>query len=165
MTQVSVSWLRSECMTTPAALLDVCVAAAHAGGAVLVAGLSGPRRVQMKSARASIVTEIDLASQAAIFDVIGAAYPDHVIMGEEGDGGGDDRSHTWLVDPLDGTSNYASGIPFACVSVAVRDVAGSSPVRSSSRSDRSCSPRPVAEGPGSPASGSTSATNPTSGGS
>jgi myo-inositol-1(or 4)-monophosphatase len=88
---------------------------------VLVDGLSGPRRVQMKSERASIVTEIDLASQAAIFDVIGAAHPEHVIMGEEGDGGGDDRSHVWLVDPLDGTSNYASGIPFACVSVAVRD--------------------------------------------
>ncbi len=78
----------------------------------------------MKSERASIVTEIDLASQAAVFDVITTAHPDHSIMGEEGDGGGDDRSHTWLVDPLDGTSNYASGIPFACVSVAVEDADG-----------------------------------------
>lgn len=105
-------------------LLETCITAARAGGAVLVDGLSGPKRVQMKSERASIVTEIDLSSQAAIFDVIGAAYPDHVIMGEEGDGGGPDRSYTWLVDPLDGTSNYASGIPFACVSVAVRDTDG-----------------------------------------
>lgn len=105
---------------SPEQLLQTCVDAARAGGAVLVDGLAGSRRVEMKSARASIVTEIDLASQAAIFDVIGGAFPDHVIMGEEGDGGGDDRSHTWLVDPLDGTSNYASGIPFACVSVAVR---------------------------------------------
>ncbi|MEO6571398.1 MAG: inositol monophosphatase family protein, partial [Ilumatobacteraceae bacterium] len=56
-----------------------------------------------------------------IFEVIGASHPDHVIMGEEGDGGGADRSHIWIVDPLDGTSNYASGIPFACVSVGVRD--------------------------------------------
>lgn len=109
---------------TPDELLEVCVAAAHAGGEVLVEGLSGPKRVEMKSARSSIVTEIDLASQARVFSVIGAAFPGHAIMGEEGDGGGADRSHTWLVDPLDGTSNYASGIPFACVSVAVKDLEG-----------------------------------------
>jgi myo-inositol-1(or 4)-monophosphatase len=102
-------------------LLATCVAGARAGGAVLVDGLTRTRQVELKSARASIVTEVDLASQAAVFDVIGAAFPQHVIMGEEGDGGGDDGSHTWLVDPLDGTSNYASGIPFACVSIAVRD--------------------------------------------
>ena len=109
---------------TPDELLEVCVAAARAGGDVLMEGLSGPRRVQMKSERASIVTEIGLASQARVFEVIGDAYPGHVIMGEEGDGGGADRSYTWLVDPLDGTSNYASGIPFACVSVAVKDLDG-----------------------------------------
>lgn len=113
-------------MASPTAdqLLDVCVAGARAGGTVLVDGLARTRQVELKSARASIVTEVDLASQVAVFDVIGATFPEHVIMGEEGDGGGDDRSYTWLVDPLDGTSNYASGIPFACVSVAVRDVDG-----------------------------------------
>lgn len=109
---------------TPDELLEVCVAAANAGGEVLIDGLNGPKRVQMKSERASIVTEIDLASQARVFEVIGGAYPGHVIMGEEGDGGGADRSYIWLVDPLDGTSNYASGIPFACVSVAVKDLDG-----------------------------------------
>ena len=105
-------------------LLDVCVAAARAGGAVLVDGLRTERRVEMKSARASIVTEIDLASQVAIFELIGRTYPEHAILGEEGDGGGTDTTFTWIVDPLDGTSNYASGIPFACVSVAVKDVEG-----------------------------------------
>jgi myo-inositol-1(or 4)-monophosphatase len=109
---------------TPTDLLEVCVEAATAGGEVLIDGLTSARRVQMKSERASIVTEIDLESQRRIFAAIGERFPEHVIMGEEGDGGGDDRSHTWIVDPLDGTSNYASGIPFACVSVAVRDDAG-----------------------------------------
>jgi myo-inositol-1(or 4)-monophosphatase len=109
---------------TPQELLDVCVAAARAGAAVLIDGLRRERRVEMKSARANIVTEIDLASQAAIFEVIGGAYPQHAILGEEGDGGGPDTTYTWIVDPLDGTSNYASGIPFACVSVAVRDADG-----------------------------------------
>ena len=105
-------------------LLDVCVAAARAGGAVLVDGLRRERRVEMKSARANIVTEVDLASQSAIFEVIGAVFPEHAILGEEGDGGGADTTFTWIVDPLDGTSNYASGIPFACVSVAVKDAGG-----------------------------------------
>lgn len=105
-------------------LLDVCVAAAQAGGEVLTAGLDGPVDVTQKSERASIVTEVDLESHRRIFGVISQAFPDHVIMGEEGDGGGDDGSHVWIVDPLDGTANYASGIPFACVSVAVKDADG-----------------------------------------
>lgn len=109
---------------TPDELLEVCVAAANAAGEVLVDGVDGPKRVQMKSERASIVTEIDLESQRRIFEVIGDAYPGHVIMGEEGDGGGADRRYTWIVDPLDGTSNYASGIPFACASIAVKDLDG-----------------------------------------
>lgn len=113
-------------MARPAAsdLLATAIEAARAGGAVLTEGLDRTLDVEQKSARASIVTEIDLESQRRIFDVIGTTFPEHVIMGEEGDGGGDDHSHTWIVDPLDGTSNYASGIPFACVSVAVRDVDG-----------------------------------------
>jgi myo-inositol-1(or 4)-monophosphatase len=71
--------------------------------------------------RSAIVTETDMASQARIFEVIASAYPAHAILGEEGNGGGTDTRYTWIVDPLDGTPNYASGIPFACVSVAVRD--------------------------------------------
>lgn len=109
---------------TPEELLEVCVAAASAAGEVLVDGLAGPTQVHMKSERSSIVTEIDLESQRRIFDVIGESYPGHVIMGEEGDGGGADRRYTWIVDPLDGTSNYASGIPFACASIAVKDLDG-----------------------------------------
>jgi myo-inositol-1(or 4)-monophosphatase len=105
-------------------LLAVAVEAVRAGGAVLVAGLNRPLEIENKSEKASIVTQVDLDSQAAVFKVIGATFPDHLILGEEGDGGGSDTSHTWLVDPLDGTSNYAHGIPFSCVSVAVRDELG-----------------------------------------
>lgn len=111
-------------MIAPEELLDVCVAAARAGGAVLIEGLSRDKQVEMKSERSSIVTWADVTSQARIFDLIGEAYPDHALLGEEGDGGGADTSYTWIVDPLDGTSNYASGIPFACVSVGVKDADG-----------------------------------------
>src|SRR5262245_288563 len=105
-------------------LLDVCISAARAGGAVLIEGLNRDKQVQLKSERSSIVTWADVTAQAEIFRVIGERFPEHAILGEEGDGGGPDTSYTWIVDPLDGTSNYASGIPFACTSVGVRDTDG-----------------------------------------
>ena len=120
-------------MGTPstAELLDVAVAAARAGEAVLVEGLRRPKEVELKSERASIVTWADVTAQREIVDVITARFPDHAILAEEerdGDGAevadGVDGPVTWLVDPLDGTSNYAHGIPFACTSVAVRDADG-----------------------------------------
>lgn len=111
-------------MPTPTELLTVAVQAAEAAAAVLRAGLEGPITVDNKSERASIVTTVDLESQKAVFQVIGSAFPDHAILGEEGDGGAATSDHTWLVDPLDGTSNYAHGIPFSCASIAVRDADG-----------------------------------------
>jgi myo-inositol-1(or 4)-monophosphatase len=111
-------------MPSPEELLDVCVAAARAAGAVLIEGLTRDKEVQLKSERSSIVTWADVTAQAEIFRVIGEHFPEHAILGEEGDGGGADTSHTWIVDPLDGTSNYASGVPFACTSVGVKDTDG-----------------------------------------
>jgi myo-inositol-1(or 4)-monophosphatase len=128
-------------VTTVPDLLEAAVAAARAGGAVLVEGLHRPKEVELKSERASIVTWADVTAQAAILAVIAERFPDHAVLAEEdhGDPSGpafprgiarpDDRSRggnavTWLVDPLDGTSNYAHGVPFACTSVAVRDADG-----------------------------------------
>src|SRR3954454_192582 len=111
-------------MPSPDELLEVCVTAARAAGAVLIDGLTRDKEVQLKSERSSIVTWADVNAQAEIFRVIGEHYPEHAILGEEGDGGGDDTAYTWIVDPLDGTSNYASGVPFACTSVGVKDTDG-----------------------------------------
>ncbi len=113
--------------STATELLDGAVAAARAGGAVLVEGLHRPKQVELKSERASIVTWADVTAQAAILGVIVERFPDHAVLAEE-DGAGDgevaEPAVTWLVDPLDGTSNYAHGVPFACTSVAVRDADG-----------------------------------------
>jgi myo-inositol-1(or 4)-monophosphatase len=106
---------------SPTELLEVAVAAAQAGGAVLVDGLRQPKQVALKSERTSIVTWVDFTAQAAIVEVIEARFPAHAVLGEEGRGAVADGPVTWLVDPLDGTSNYAHGVPFACTSVAVRD--------------------------------------------
>ncbi|RPI08771.1 MAG: inositol monophosphatase, partial [Actinobacteria bacterium] len=109
---------------SPDALLEVAVEAARAGGVVLVEGLTRPTEITLKSERTSIVTWADVTAQQEIVKIVTERFPDHAILGEEGLAGAADGPCTWLVDPLDGTSNYAHGIPFACTSVAVRDEEG-----------------------------------------
>jgi myo-inositol-1(or 4)-monophosphatase len=103
--------------------LSVAEAAARAAGAILRDGQRRPKEVVAKG-RTDIVTWADGAAQAAIVDVIHAAYPGDRIVGEEGTLGDESAERTWIVDPLDGTSNYAHGIPFFCVSVAVKATGG-----------------------------------------
>lgn len=111
--------------TSPDELLAVAAAAARAAGDVLTESLGGHLDVDRKNERTSLVTSADLAAQAEIVRVIGGHYPHHAIAGEEGSTGGTGESElTWIVDPLDGTSNYAHGVPFACSSVAVKDPEG-----------------------------------------
>ncbi len=65
-----------------------------------------------------LVTDVDVASEQMVRAAIADAFPSHTILGEEGGqlGGGDPRFR-WLVDPLDGTTNYTHGFPFFCVSI------------------------------------------------
>lgn len=100
--------------------LQVAVAAAQAGGAVLTDLMHADLEISYKDARANLVTTADRRSQQAIADVIGSAFPGHAIVGEEGTTGDTRGEHVWYVDPLDGTTNYAHGLPYFCVSVALR---------------------------------------------
>jgi myo-inositol-1(or 4)-monophosphatase len=86
-------------------------------------------RIDYKSAR-DVVTEVDHLSEALILDAIRAAFPGDALLGEESgghDGGAAGQTATsgvgrvWVVDPLDGTINYANGIPFFGVSIALVD--------------------------------------------
>lgn len=101
--------------------IDVAIRAAQAGGTILRAGRERAMEVQAKGSRTSLVTWADGQSQAAIVRVVRDAYPDHAIVGEEGTVGDPTARHVWIVDPLDGTTNYAHGVPFYCVSVALRE--------------------------------------------
>ena len=105
-------------------LLDTALLAARAGGAQLLEGLERPKEVLQKTARANIVTWADEAAQAAIIEVILSTYPDHAVLGEEGNAGNPDGPYTWIVDPLDGTSNYARGLSPWGSSIAVRETNG-----------------------------------------
>ena len=110
-------------MPTDPPVLPVAEAAARAAGEVLRDGQRRPKEVVSKG-RTDIVTWADGAAQVAIVEVIAAAFPDDRVVGEEGTVGDPSAARTWIVDPLDGTSNYAHGIPFFCVSVAVRETDG-----------------------------------------
>lgn len=99
-------------------LLQTAKDAAWAGGKLLQAW-RGKFRIREK-APADLVTDADVASQQAILDLIRERHPSHGFLGEEGVNlTGDDPRFRWIVDPLDGTVNYAHGVPGYCVSVAV----------------------------------------------
>ena len=66
-----------------------------------------------------LVTEVDLASEALIVQKIRENYPDHDILAEENDYTKFSSDFTWIIDPLDGTTNYAHGIPWFSVSIAL----------------------------------------------
>lgn len=99
--------------------LDVAREAARAAGAILRAHVDrGPVRYEEKGA-ANLVTAIDRACEDAIRAVLARHTPDVPVLGEEG--GGDAASGAlWVVDPLDGTTNFVHGFPFFAVSVALR---------------------------------------------
>ena len=69
---------------------------------------------------ADLVTEADFESQETIHQFIKDRYPDHQFLGEEGLQEGDtDSPYRWVIDPLDGTSNYVHGFPYYAVSIAL----------------------------------------------
>jgi fructose-1,6-bisphosphatase/inositol monophosphatase family enzyme len=69
--------------------------------------------------RGDIVTATDLAVEARIHEIIEAAYPDHRILSEETRSETDTEGWVWVVDPIDGTTNFFQGIPFFCINIAL----------------------------------------------
>lgn len=89
------------------------------------AGRSEGKRVRTKGSAIDLVTEADKAAEAAILGRIKAAFPGHGIVAEEsGVHEKTDAPAVWNVDPLDGTTNFAHGMPVFCVSIGVVDAAG-----------------------------------------
>jgi myo-inositol-1(or 4)-monophosphatase len=96
---------------------EVGVAAARSAGELLRERIGSIREVRHKGV-VDLVTDVDVASEHLVSAAIGAAFPTHSILGEEGGShGGDDTRYRWLVDPLDGTTNYTHGLPLFCVSI------------------------------------------------
>ncbi len=97
----------------------VALRAAHAAGEVHRRFFRRIEHVDYKRPN-DPVTEADRAAEAAVVEILQRARPGDAILGEEGGRRGQ-GARTWLVDPLDGTTNYSRGIPWFCVSIALED--------------------------------------------
>ena len=100
------------------ALLQTAIDAAQKAGTVLKEGFGTDYTISSKSQIHDLVTEYDHKSEAIIIETIRSSFPDHQILTEESGHHASDGDITWIIDPLDGTVNFAHGIPFFCVSIA-----------------------------------------------
>jgi myo-inositol-1(or 4)-monophosphatase len=95
------------------------VKAARAAGKLMLANWHKPKRVNLADAH-DIKLELDVRCQKLIEKNLRAAFPQIPLLGEEGDSGNVNAEYRWVVDPIDGTVNYAFGIPHAAVSIALQ---------------------------------------------
>jgi myo-inositol-1(or 4)-monophosphatase len=99
--------------------LEVARKAARAAGEIQLAGLRRHLRIETKSSPIDLVTEVDRMCEAEIARQIRESFPTHQLLAEEGTLGGDAPDFRWIVDPLDGTTNYTHRYPFFSVSIAL----------------------------------------------
>jgi myo-inositol-1(or 4)-monophosphatase len=98
--------------------LETAIDAAREAGALLLARADGPLDTRQKGARGDLVTALDRASEELIVARLRSAFPNSAILGEEEGERPGTSDERWIVDPLDGTTNYAHGYPMYCVSIA-----------------------------------------------
>ncbi|OBX04002.1 inositol monophosphatase [Gallibacterium genomosp. 3] len=103
-------------------MLNIAIRAVRKAGNIVAKGFE--RRDEIQTSEKSTndyVTNIDKASEAAIIEIIRKSYPDHTIIGEEsGALEGKQSDVQWIIDPLDGTTNFVKGLPHFSISIAVR---------------------------------------------
>jgi myo-inositol-1(or 4)-monophosphatase len=95
------------------------VKAAKAAGKLMLANWHAPKRVNFTDAH-DIKLELDVRCQKLIEKILRVAFPKIPLLGEEGDSGNVNAEYRWVVDPIDGTVNYAFGLPHAAVSIALQ---------------------------------------------
>lgn len=99
-------------------LKRVALKAVKEGGAILVKYFGKIKSIDYKG-EINLVTEADQRSEEVILSIIKDSYPNHRILAEETGESGNSSSFKWIIDPLDGTTNYAHGYPCFCVSLAI----------------------------------------------
>lgn len=103
-------------------MLNIAIKAARAGGAVINrASLDLDRLEVMSKGHNDFVTEVDQAAERAVIDTLLQAYPNHAILAEETgrERGAKESEFLWIIDPLDGTTNFIHGLPQYAVSIAL----------------------------------------------
>lgn len=89
---------------------DIAMVAAREAGSILSRFFHDGFSIRLKGV-ADMVTDADVAAERRIAAVIHDAFPDHAILGEEENAGDINAEHLWVIDPLDGTTNFAHHIP------------------------------------------------------
>jgi len=97
---------------------DAAIKAALRSGSFIKSSVGRVGRVSFKG-RGNIVTDIDKKSENMIIGMILSAFPDHSILSEESRPRNGDSEYRWIIDPIDGTTNFSRGFPFFCVSIAL----------------------------------------------
>ncbi len=98
---------------------SVLMQAVQAGASEMLRFRDLDFKISNKEGINNLVTEVDHASEKAIIEVIKQNYPDHNILTEESGEIYQDSEYKWIIDPIDGTVNFANGIPLCCVSIGV----------------------------------------------
>jgi myo-inositol-1(or 4)-monophosphatase len=98
--------------------LRAAVPIAQAAGDLLASNLGGKRTVEMKG-EINLVTEMDRRAEDLIVNALAREFPDFAIVAEEGSARQAASGFAWYIDPLDGTTNYAHGLPVFCVSMGL----------------------------------------------
>jgi myo-inositol-1(or 4)-monophosphatase len=102
-------------------MLTIAVKAARRAGAIINrAALDAGSIEVVRKRHNDFVTAVDRAAELAIIEIIRRAYPEHSILAEESGAAAGDSDYTWIIDPLDGTTNFIHGFPQYAVSIAVR---------------------------------------------
>ncbi len=122
--QIPLSWARGILQTNRMwcrikNMRDFAIDLARRAGALLRAGYEQAHTIEYKSSVIDLVTEVDRASEALLVNTIRQQFPEHAILSEEGHGNHGPALYAWIIDPLDGTVNYAHGFPFFSVTLAV----------------------------------------------
>ncbi len=99
--------------------LSAAQEAAQAAGKVLKANLGTLQKIAYKGA-VDIVTDVDRLSQETVYNALGTRFPTHSFLAEEDLNDNRGSEFCWIIDPLDGTTNYTHSFPFFCVSIALQ---------------------------------------------
>lgn len=99
---------------------ETAINAARKAGALMKERLGKIKNIDYKGAF-NIVTDVDKASEKIILEILCAEFPDYSVLAEEGGAMSSGSQKRWLIDPLDGTTNYTHSYPFFCVSIGFED--------------------------------------------
>jgi len=99
--------------------LEIAIKAARAAGKIHLEHFRQKFELDFKSSNYDLVTSADTESEIVIKNIIKESFPDHGFLGEEEGSENPDADFIWIIDPLDGTNNFASGMPIFCCSIAL----------------------------------------------